>query len=148
MSGFLPDTRPLGESYFPDLIDDRPLEDPERELPADGLNKLKADAAYAARMTPLLKVQVSNDGVTATVVSATGPEGVDTADVIVTRTGAGLFTANWSATGIAGTEVTGTGRHVSTVGVVLATIPVNGIASLALVSDAGPLDSDLTFWVW
>lgn len=149
MPGLLPATRPLSENYGPDVVDDRPMEDPERELEAANFNAIKSDVAYAARMTPLLKIQISNDGVTAAVVSVVGPEGVLAAQVTATRTGASLVTVDYSGTGVTGTEVTGAGRHASTPLVVMTTKPTAGsVVYVSTVSSSGTPDADFTLWVW
>jgi hypothetical protein len=53
MSGILPNARPKSADYGPDVRDDRPVENPELETSANDFNNLKADGAYAARMTAL-----------------------------------------------------------------------------------------------
>lgn len=102
MAGLLPGTRPLSENYGPDMVDEKPLENPELELPADNFNKLKADVAYAARMSALLRVKVTNSG-TPAVAAVMGPEGVVVGDVAVTDNGPGDTTVDVS--GVSGLVV-------------------------------------------
>lgn len=101
MAGFLPGTRPLAENYGPPLVDDKPIEDPERELGATQINAMRDDVAYVARMSPLLVFLVSLAGV---VSEYRGPEGTTSADVTVTVGGMGgnEYTIDWSATGVSG----------------------------------------------
>lgn len=151
MAGLLPGTRPLSANYGPDMVDDRPVEDPERELPAENFNAIKADASYAARMTPLLKIRVDNDGVAATVVGVTGPESVVPADVTVVRTGAGVVTIDWSATGVVGDDVVATTREaVTPVAVFLRVVGTTTAETTFVGPPAGiaPVDSDFTLWVY
>lgn len=146
MAGFLPDTRPLSESYGPDVVDDRPLEDPERELAAENFNSIKADVAYAARMTPLLKIRVSNNG-TATVTDVVGPEGVTAADVTATRTALGNVTVDWSGTGVSGSDVFASARDATTYGVCFQ----RAVASTSVditTFDGSAFDGNFTLWVW
>lgn len=100
MSGYLPTTRPASSSYGSELENDFPVEDPTREVDATNWNKLKADAAYAARMSPLLILRISNDGATAAVAAWLGPEGFDIG---------GSITVNRTGTGIVEVDLTGAG---------------------------------------
>lgn len=102
MSGLLPATRPLSANYGPDLENDAPVEDPDREIDATNLNKMKADLAYVARTAPLLHVLVENSGA-ASVASVIGPEGVVVGNVTVNRSAAGKVDVDWTATGVSGT---------------------------------------------
>lgn len=104
MAGFLPGTRPLSANYGPDVVDDRPVEDPERELSADTHNKVKADVAYVARTAALLRVRVTESGGAYSVGSVAGPEGVLPGDVTVTKNGDGDVSVDISATGVTCTE--------------------------------------------
>jgi hypothetical protein len=149
MAGLLPGTRPLAANYGPTLVDDKPVEDPERELGATQVNAMRDDVAYVARLSPLLKIQVSNNGVVTTVTSATGPEGdLILANITAVRTGVGLVTVDWSAaTSIAGTEVTGITRDPATPGALMTTAPAAGSTSVAVVTGGGAIDCDFTIWV-
>lgn len=100
MSGLLPATRPLSSSYGPDLENDAPVEDPDRELDASNINKMKADLAYVGRTTPLLVLYVTNNGATATVVTALGPEGFDVGSITINRIGAGIVDLDMLSTGL------------------------------------------------
>ena len=149
MAGLLPGTRPLSANFGPDMVDDKPVEDTDRELAAENFNALKADSSYAARMTPLLKVRVANDGVTATVEGVIGPESVVPANVTVVRTGVGVVTIDWSATGVVGDDVVATSRNGVTPGAVFVRVVGTTTAEVSIIGPvAAPALLDTAFTVW
>lgn len=114
MSGLLPGTRPLSANYGQDLENERPVEDPSRELGAENWNPAKADLAYCARMVPKYRGYVTNNGVTAVVTAVFGPENAVVGNVTATRTGAGIVTLVWSSTGVAAVECRVFPSHAAT----------------------------------
>jgi hypothetical protein len=101
MSGYLPGTRNvLSSTYVDDFVDEKPVEKPDAELPADVFNKMKSDLAYVARLTPRLVIAINSAGV---VMYVFGPEGVVWSDIAVSGSGLGgdPWVVDWSGTGVA-----------------------------------------------
>jgi len=148
--GLLPGTRPVSNNYGQDLENERPVEDPTRELDAADWNRLKGDLAYAARMTPLLKIRVANNG-TATVAEVIGPEGVTIGQVTATRDSLGVVTVDWTDTGVVGSDVHSSCRHATTAGVTFqrALSPTSvEVTTLGPANSPTFFDSDFTLWVF
>lgn len=149
MSGYLPGTRPDSATYADDFADEKPVEKPDTELPADVFNKMKADLAYCARTTSLLRIQITNDGVSATVAAVTGPEGVLTSNVVATRTATGRVSVDWSATGVSAVDALGSCRSNATFGMLLTRSVASGSVDVATLNNSGAdFDTDFTLWVF
>ena len=110
--GLLPASRPLSANYGEDLLNERPVEDPTRELDADNLNKMKADTAYTARLSAIYFMRITNGGA-AVVAAVRGPESAVPANVTATRTALGVVTLDWTATGITAADIAVTPRHAT-----------------------------------
>ena len=152
MPGFLPATRPLSETYGPDVVDDKPIEDPEREAAAETWNAIKHDTAYAARMTPLLRLHVVNTGayVGAPIVDeAVGPEGFDSADVTLNWTNDGVVEIDLSNAGIVATRAR---VQVDSALPACASVVHNSSTSItvhcAVVLIPAETDLDFTIWIY
>jgi hypothetical protein len=113
MSGKLPGARPVSSDYGPTVIDRVPVKDPQRQTSASTWNDIKSDAAYAARMCPLLRIRITNNGAAAAVASVVGPEGVLTSQVTVSRTSQGIVAVDWSATSVSADDVFAVARHAT-----------------------------------
>lgn len=148
--GHLP-TRPNSGTYADHFVDERPAERPDTELPAAVFNNVMDDLAWCARMTSLLKIRIANNGVSATVVEVSGPEGVQTSDVVATRTGAGEVTVNWTATGISATDaLPGSCRHVTLFAAPMTRNLTPSSIEIYFAGNTGPsgVDTDFTLWVY
>jgi hypothetical protein len=113
MPGKLPANRPVSLDYGKDVIDRTPVKDQDRQTGASTWNDLKADLAFVARMCPLARIKVTNNGTVAAVAAIAGAEGLATSAVTVSRTSQGLVTVDWTSTGIAAASAVPVARHAS-----------------------------------
>lgn len=91
----LPATRPTADLYGPDLVNDRPVKLPTRELDADKWNLAKADLAYVAQVSALAKLYVPSG---ATSIGAAGIVAWGTAPTSLVHNGAGDVTITYPTT--------------------------------------------------
>lgn len=84
--GFLPTTRPLAANYGEDLINERPIRNPQLEASADDYNDVRHDTAYLGQVAALARIRITNDGATVAVGAAYG---ITSGHVTLTRVGAG-----------------------------------------------------------
>jgi hypothetical protein len=87
----------MSATYADDFVDEKPVEKPETELPADVFNLMKGDLAYVARTCFRLVVILDSS---ANVEAIYGPEGVQASDIVASFDGTDNFAIDWSATGV------------------------------------------------